>query len=72
MGAPSPLNRRWAHERNVLERLARPRDKDIAASRPSAHAVWHHTPKLFAKLEARNRAGPVRRAQGMRLLAGDF
>ena len=55
------------------ERLARQRDREIAAaSGPSAHGVCHHTPKLFAKLGARNRAGAVRRAQGMGMLAGDF
>ena len=60
-------------EREVLRRLERERDKQIAdALGLTAYGVRYHIRKLFSKLEARNRAEAVRRARELGLLPDEF
>jgi len=60
-----------ARERQVLERLAGRRDKQIAAELGlSVYGVRHHLRNVFAKLGVRNRAEAVRRAREMGLIHG--
>ena len=62
-----------ARERDVLQRLGRQRDKEIAAEFGlSAFGVRYHIRKLFAKLGVRKRSEAVQRAKEMGLLPGDF
>ena len=63
---------RSARERQVLQRLAGRRDKQIAAELGlSAYGVRFHLRNLFAKLGARNRAEALRRAREIGLIPGD-
>ncbi len=62
-----------ARERDVLQRLGRQRDKEIATEVGlSAFGVRYHIRKLFAKLGVRKRSEAVQRAKKMGLLPGDF
>ena len=62
-----------AREMEVLQRLGKHRDKEIAAEFGlSAFGVRYHIRKLFAKLGVRKRSEAVRRAREMGLLPGDF
>ena len=67
--------RQWvlsARERQVLQRLAGRRDKQIAAELGlSTHGVRYHLRNLFAKLGACNRAETLRRAREIGLIPGD-
>lgn len=59
-------------EREVLERLAGRRDKQIAVELGlSRHGVRYHLRSLFAKLGVRNRAEALRVAREMGLVPGD-
>ncbi len=61
-----------ARERQVLQRLAGRRDKQIAAELGlSAYGVRYHLRNLFAKLGVRNRVEALRRAREMGLIRGE-
>ena len=56
-------------QREVLERLATHRDKDIAAAVGlTEHGVRYHVRTIFRKLDASGRAAAVRRARLLRIL----
>ena len=62
-----------AREMEVLQRLGKRRDKEIAAEFGlSAFGVRYHIRKLFAKLGVQKRSEAVRRAREMGLLPGEF
>ena len=67
--------RQWVltpRERQILQRLAGRRDKQIAAELGlSAYGVRYHLRNLFAKLGARSRAEALRRARELGLIPGD-
>ena len=59
-------------EKEVLERLGRLQDKQIAAELGlTGHGVRYHLRKLFAKLGANTRADALRRARELDLLPGE-
>ena len=59
-------------EKEVLERLGRLQDKQIAAELGlTEHGVRYHLRKLFAKLGANTRADALRRARELDLLPGE-
>ena len=56
-------------QREVLERLATHRDKDIAAALGlTEHGVRYHVRTIFRKLDASGRTAAVRRARALRIL----
>ena len=56
-------------QREVLERLAAQRDKDIAAALGLSHdGVRYHVRNIFRKLDVRGRAAAVRRARELGIL----
>lgn len=56
-------------QREVLERLATQRDKDIAAALGlSEHGVRYHVRTIFRKLDIRGRSAAVRRARALGIL----
>ncbi len=67
---PPELSKR---EKEVLERLGRLRDKQIAAELGlTGHGVRYHLRKLFAKLGANTRVDALRRARELGLISGEF
>ena len=62
-----------AREKQVLERLGRLQDKQIAAELGlTRHGVRYHLRKLFTKLGANTRADALRRARELDLISGAF
>ena len=60
-------------EKQVLERLGRLQDKQIAAELGlTGHGVRYHLRKLFIKLGANSRADALRRARELDLISGEF
>ena len=60
-------------QKEVLERLGRLQDKQIAAELGlTVHGVRYHLCKLFTKLGVNTRADALRRARELDLLSGEF
>lgn len=71
VGAETPVTLLSARQQEVLELLAAGETNSEIARRLylSAHTVKQHTCAIYRKLQVRNRAEAIRRAQGLGLLA---